>query len=105
MSPISTISPLKAAVVAVDEVVVVAVDEVVVAVDAEEAAVVVDEVVVAEEAAVAEEVDAEEVAAVAEEVAKNPPPKPINTQTQYVADAGPTLCRAGFLLPFHRCLD
>ncbi|MBT7583913.1 MAG: hypothetical protein HN558_00115, partial [Gemmatimonadetes bacterium] len=37
----------------------------------EEAAVVVDEVVVAEEAAVAEE------------GAKNPPPKPINTQTQY----------------------
>jgi len=51
---------------------VVVVDEVVVAVDAEEAV-----------AAVAA-VDAEEaVAAVAEEVAKNPPPKPINTQTQY----------------------
>jgi hypothetical protein len=44
-------------------------------VDAEEVVVAVD----AEEAVAA--VDAEE--AVAEEVAKNPPPKPINTQTQY----------------------
>ena len=73
MSPISTISPLKAAVVVVDEVVV--------AVDAEEAVAAVD---VEEAVAAVAVVDAEEaVAAVAEEVAKNPPPKPINTQTQY----------------------
>jgi len=65
------------------------VDEVVVAVDAEEVAVAVD----AEEAVAA--VDAEE--AVAEEVAKNPPPKPINTQTQYATKnrsytLGPVFC-------------
>jgi len=68
MSPISTISPLKAVavVVVVDEVVAVDAEEAVAAVDVEEAVAV---------------VDAEE--AVAEEVAKNPPPKPINTQTQY----------------------
>ena len=74
MSPISTISPLKAvAVVVVDEVVAVGAEEAVAAVDVEEAAAAVAVVAV---------VDAEE--AVAEEVAKNPPPKPINTQTQYV---------------------
>jgi hypothetical protein len=60
----------------VDEVV--AVDEVVVAVDAEEAVAAVDV-----EEAVAAVAAEEAVAAVAEEVAKNPPPKPINTQTQY----------------------
>ena len=51
--------------------------------------------------AVEEEVDAaeEDEAAV---VAKSPQPKPINTQTQYAADAGPPLYRAGYFLPFHR---